>query len=228
LGQALVRGFAAQQCEVGIHFRRDAVAAAALANEVNGVTLHADFDVDDVDTVSQTVVDAFPADVYVLNASAQDVTHWDDLTITSWDAMYRNSLRANVSLLMAAATQLKKSNAQNKCIVVIGSIEGIKPARSHAPYATMKAALHHVVLAAADELGKHNIRVVGIAPGLIYREGLENDWPEGLARWNKSAALGRPVTAEEVADVVINAATSTGLSGIVIPVDAGWSANPGW
>ena len=115
-------------------------------------------------------------------------------------------------------------------IVVFGSIEGIRPNINHAPYATMKAAIHHLVKAAAHELGPDGIRVVGIAPGLVDRDGLEHDWPHGVQSWNKSSALGRPLRAEEIANVTAFVASpaASGITGITIPVDAGWSAHPGW
>ena len=228
LGRAVVERFAADGATVGVHFRHDEPTANALVSQFGGKALHADFDVVDVAKVCEQLVVDFPANIFVLNASSQEVVLWDDLTIDSFDAMYRNSLRANMALLLEAAKHLKASKHENKVIIVIGSIEGIRPAHNHTAYATMKAALHHAAAAAAHELGAFGIRVVAIAPGLIYREGLEKDWPEGVARWNASSALGRPVTAAEVAEVIFDVAHQTAITGVTIPVDAGWSASPSW
>ena len=43
-------------------------------------------------------------------------------------------------------------------------------------------------------------------------------------------ALGRPVTAEEVAATVAFLASpaASGITGTTVTVDAGWSAAPGW
>ena len=94
----------------------------------------------------------------------------------------------------------------------------------------MKAAMHHLVAAAANELGPKGIRVIGIAPGLIDSDKVQAEWPEGVARFNSVASLGRPVTANEVANIVTFVATpaASGIIGVTIPVDAGWSAHPGW
>ena len=228
LGRAVVERFSQAGATVGIHYRNDESTAKQLVDKFGGSTLKADFDVAEVEEVCRTLVQDFPANIFILNASSQDVVAWDDLTIESFDAMYRNSLRANMALLLEAARHLKSSLYDNKVIVVIGSIEGIRPAHNHAAYATMKAALHHAATAAAHELGAFGIRVVAIAPGLIYREGLEKDWPEGVARWNAASALGRPVTAAEVADVIFDVTHQSALTGVTIPVDAGWSASPSW
>ena len=40
-----------------------------------------------------------------------------------------------------------------------------------------------------QELGEHNIRVNAVSPGLIWREGLDEAWPEGVARYRQAAAL---------------------------------------
>jgi 3-oxoacyl-[acyl-carrier protein] reductase len=222
------RRFHASGAKVGVHYRNAETVALQLTEEIDGTALHANFDTDDVENVCEKLVRDFPANVFVLNASAQTVTPWADLTVDAFDNMYRNSLRATAAMVFVAARHLMNSSDNNKVIVIVGSIEGIKPARNHAAYATMKAALHHLVMAAAHELGGHGIRVVGVAPGLIHRDGLEKDWPEGVARWNQAAALGRPVTNEEVADAIHALAHNTGITGVTLPVDAGWSANPSW
>ena len=45
--------------------------------------------------------------------------------------------------------------------------------------------------AAAQELARHGIRVNAVAPGLIWREGIEEAWPDGVARW-KARGAARP------------------------------------
>jgi NAD(P)-dependent dehydrogenase (short-subunit alcohol dehydrogenase family) len=101
---------------------------------------------------------------------------------------------------------------------------------SHAPYAVAKAALHHLVSAAAHELGGRRVRVTGVVPGLVDRAGLEEAWPEGVARYRAAAALARPVTADEVAAGVafLASGAASGITGTTLTIDAGWSSAPGW
>jgi NAD(P)-dependent dehydrogenase (short-subunit alcohol dehydrogenase family) len=75
------------------------------------------------------------------------------------------------------------------------------------------------------EWGAAGVRVNAVAPGLIDRPGLDLDWPEGVAWWRRTSPLGRPVTPDEVADAVLFLADASGVAGVVLPVDGGWSAS---
>ena len=236
LGRALVTTFAGHGWAVAAHYRSDEAGAEELVRQVRAdggvaVALSAELAQDDVDARAEALLAAAEREVgplraVVLCASTQEVTSWDDLDATTWDRVYRDSLRHTAALLHAAGRRLPEQGAA----VVIGSIEGLRPAHRHTAYAVMKAATHHLVAAAAYQLGPRSVRVVGVAPGLIDRPGLAQDWPQGLQRWRETAALHRPVTAREVAAVAAFCASpaASGLTGVVIPVDAGWSASPGW
>lgn len=241
LGRALTLAFAGRHSELALHYRSAAAAAAELvaaAAELGSraVALPQDLAVEDIDAAAQRLIASAhnelggPVNLAVLNAADQSVQPWSELTAADWDAMYRATFRANAVLLKALGEQMRGLAAPNRVIVVIGSIEGYRPAAGHAPYSTMKAALHHLVAAAAHELGPAGVRVVGVAPGLIDRPGLVDGWPDGYHRWLETAALGRPVTAEEVAQVVrmLAGPAASGVTGVTVPVDAGWSAHPGW
>jgi len=165
-------------------------------------------------------------DVVVLNAFPQDHVAWDDLDTPAWDAIHRAGLRPTTALLHRAAARF----AEGGVVVVVGSIEGLRPTSTHTPYAVAKAALHHLTAAAAAELGARGIRVVAVAPGLVDRAGLAQAWPEGVERWRRATALGRPVTAREVAATIAFLASpeASGITGTTVTVDAGWSAGAGW
>lgn len=225
--------------DVAVHYHRNAAGAAETAGAItaSGRRAHLikrDLAVPDavqLDLVSAGVLEEAtqalgPLQVIVLNAWRQDVTAWPDLDTAAWDAMHDAGFRPAAALMRAAAARLSPGGV----IVTIGSIEGLRAAPGHTAYAVSKAALHHLTAAAAFELGPAGIRVVGVAPGLIDRPGLGEDWPEGVQRWAAASALGRPVTADEVAATVAFLASpaASGLTGITVPVDAGWSAAPAW
>ena len=241
VGRAVALALAAAGHDVGVHYRSDAGGASEVVREVEGkglgrraVSLHTDLDVEaaaDLDATCDDLLDRCvealgPLSVVVLNAFPQTHVSWDDLDTAAWDATHRAGLRPTTALLHRAAARLPAGGA----IVVIGSIEGLRPTHTHTSYAVAKAALHHLTAAAAAELGPRGIRVVGVAPGLVAREGLDEAWPEGVERWRRASALGRPVTSEEVAATVafLASGAASGITGTTVLVDAGWSATPGW
>jgi 3-oxoacyl-[acyl-carrier protein] reductase len=234
---ALVLGEAGH--DVGVHYRGDTDGATAAVADITAsgcraVALHADLAVDDataLDAVCDRLLDECTEavgapDVVVLNAFPQDHLEWDTLDTAAWDAFHRAGLRPTTALLHRAAARLGEGGV----IVVVGSVEGLRPAPAHAPYAVAKAALHHLTAAAAAQLGACGIRVVAVAPGLVDREGLAQAWPEGVERYRRASALGRPVTAREVAAAVsfLASPAASGITGTTLPIDAGWSSMPGW
>lgn len=239
LGRVVTLVLAEAGHDVGVHYRGDAAGAAAAVVDVEATghraaALHADLDVDDAHALDAACEDLLDRctfavgspDVVVLNAFPQDHVEWDALDTAAWDAFHRAGLRPTTALLHRAAARLGEGGV----IVVVGSIEGLRPTPTHTPYAVAKAALHHLTAAAAGELGARGIRVVAVAPGLVGRDGLEQAWPEGFQRWRRAAALGRPVTAGEVAATIAFLASpaASGITGTTVTVDAGWSATAGW
>jgi NAD(P)-dependent dehydrogenase (short-subunit alcohol dehydrogenase family) len=239
LGRVIALVLAEHGHDVGVHYRGDPDGAAAAVADITAsgcraVALRADLAIDDataLDTACDRLLDECTAavgapDVVVLNAFPQDHQEWDALDTVAWDAFHRAGLRPTTALLHRAAARLGEGGV----IVVVGSIEGVRPAPTHTPYAVAKAALHHLTAAAAAELGPRGIRVAAVAPGLVDREGLEQAWPEGVERYRRASALGRPVTAREVAETVAFLASpaASGITGTTVTIDAGWSSTPGW
>lgn len=246
LGAAIALSLAQGGHDVAIHYRGDESGARATADRVErtgrtAALLHADLTTD-LDSAGAERLDALadhllaetaaalgPVQAVVLNAFPQDLTPWDTLQSTTWDAMYAAGLRPSAALLHAAGRHFTEHSTPG-VVVLVGSIEGLRPAPDHTAYATTKAALHQLVAAGAAALGPSDIRVVGVAPGLLDREGLREAWPDGVRRWQSTVPLQRLVRAEEVAAVVtfLASASASGLTGITVPVDAGWTAAPGW
>jgi NAD(P)-dependent dehydrogenase (short-subunit alcohol dehydrogenase family) len=130
-------------------------------------------------------------------------------------------------LTQVAVPHLRRDNG---AVVNIASIEGLQPASGHSHYTASKAAVLAHTRAAALELGRLGIRVNAVAPGLIHRDGLEADWPEGVARWHAACPLGRLGQPDDVADAVLFLASAAArwMTGACLVVDGGVLSRSTW
>lgn len=239
IGRAVAVALAAAGHDVAVHHRRDAQGARVTVAQVErtgcrAVAVHADLAVADatgLDAACADLLDRCAAsvgvpDTVVLSAFPQTHLPWEELGTAAWDEVLTGGLRPTAALLHEATARMTDGGV----VVVLGSVEGIRATGAGAAYGAAKAALHHLVASAAHAVGRRGIRVVGVAPGLVGREGLAQAWPEGVARWRAASSLGRVVSPEEVAAVVgfLASPLASGVTGTTVVVDAGWSAAPGW
>ena len=160
-------------------------------------------------------------DLLVNNAASQVTGALDELTGSDWAGMLGATFLSAVQLTMA----LRPVMSAGASVVNVSSIEAQAAFPRHAHYAAAKAALESFTRSSALDWAAAGIRVNAVAPGLVDRPGLADDWPEGWAWWQRTCPLGRPILPAEVADAVAFLAGTTGVSGVVLPVDGGWSAS---
>ncbi len=168
-------------------------------------------------------------EIVVNNAARQPVQTFAGMTFEDWDEMFAANLDT-VFLVTQKAAQAMRNEKERGAIVNIASIEGSDPAVAHGHYAATKAGLLMLTRACALEFGEHGIRVNSVSPGLIWRDGLESDWPEGVERWRSRAPLSRIGTAEDVADATLFLVSPAArwISGANLVVDGGMSAQSRW
>src|SRR5262249_47464382 len=113
-------------------------------------------------------------------------------------------------------------------VVNVTSIEATSALPGHSHYAATKAAAAAHTRAAAQELGPLGIRVNAVAPGLIWRDGIEQVGRGGGRRWEAPAPLGRRGRPEEGADACLFLAPPAArwITGATLIVDGGVSARP--
>ncbi|MHA6602556.1 SDR family oxidoreductase [Aerococcus urinae] len=102
-------------------------------------------------------------------------------------------------------------------IINMGSESGLEGSEGQSPYAATKAAVYSFTRSWSKELGKHNVRVVGVAPGILEATGLRTlayeeslSYTRGItvddlrAGYTKTTTtpLGRSGKLSEVADAV--------------------------
>ena len=168
-------------------------------------------------------------DGLVNNAATQSLAPFDELTDMAWSETIDVNVTAAHRLTQLAAADMRSRKSRGS-IIHIASIEAHQPAEVHGHYATSKAALVMHARAAALTYGSYGIRFNSISPGLIDRLGLEEDWPDGVARWHKAAPLTRLGTPEDVGDacVFLCSDLSRWITGTDLVVDGGMLARPTW
>jgi NAD(P)-dependent dehydrogenase (short-subunit alcohol dehydrogenase family) len=161
-------------------------------------------------------------------AGVQPVVPFAAISDEDWQHMLDINLSAAHWLTQHAAAVMKAHGGGS--IVHIASIEGSRPAVGHAHYAVSKAGLIMHAKAAALELGPIGVRVNAVSPGLLARQGLNDDWPEGVARWLQRAPLGRLGTGADVAQACafLLSDEASFITGTNLIVDGGMSACPSW
>lgn len=232
IGAAIATRFAGEGASVVVHYRSDRAGAqrvvAAIA-AAGGSARAVKADITTGRAPDALIRRSGPVDVLVNNAVFQPITPLTAIGVDEWRAVMETNVTAVFRLTSAAARGMAERRTGGS-IIHIASIEGTHPAAGHAHYATSKAALLMHARAAALELGTHGIRVNAVSPGLVDRDGLEREWPEGVARWCDAAPLGHLIAPGDVADACLFLASplSRSVTGHNLVVDAGVTATSRW
>lgn len=233
IGADIARRFVAAGAAVVVHHRTSAAGAAALVDELTaggGRAVAAEADVTDADqcaALMATAVERFGRlDAVVANAGVQPVAALASMTMEQWREVVDTNLAGAFGTVRAAADVLRDHGS----VTLIASIEGLAPAPAHAHYAASKAGVIMLARSAALEYGPAGIRVNAVSPGLVARDGIERDWPDGVDRWRRAAPLGRLGSGADVGNACVFLASplAAWITGHNLVVDGGVSAGPSW
>lgn len=117
-------------------------------------------------------------------------------------------------------------------IVNIASIAGLVSAPAHA-YAAAKAGVIQLTATLAAEWGPRGVRVNAVSPGFTRTSALEAGMQSGAldpTLMTQHAALGRLVEPAEIGRAIafLIGPDSSAITGINLPVDAGWLCGSPW
>jgi NAD(P)-dependent dehydrogenase (short-subunit alcohol dehydrogenase family) len=229
LGSGIALRFAEAGARVVVHYHSSHAGADAVVAQITqsgGEAIAVQADATDA-TAAQLLIAASVntfgrLDVLVNNAGIYPLASVLDMTPEAWDAVINANMRSVFLCTQAAARQMV-AQGEGGAIVNITSIEAENPAPNHSHYNAAKGGVLMYTRAAAYELGQYNIRVNAVAPGLIWREGLEQAWSEGVARWQKAAPLKRLGLPDDVADACLFLASPAArwITGASLTVDGG-------
>jgi len=235
------RGIATRLAEAGasivVHYFSDAAGAsdtAALIAQGGGQAIIVQADLSSEAAVdklfSELKEQSQRLDGVVNNAAAQPpAIRLQDMSAADWQAVMAANLDSAFLVTRNAARSMGGSG-NGGAVVNIASISGSDPAVGHSQYATSKAALIMLTRAAAQEYGSAGIRVNSVSPGLIDKEGLDQDWPNGVNSWQQRAPLERLGRPDDIANAVLFllSPASRWISGVNLIVDGGMSAVSRW
>ena len=251
IGRAIANGLAEVGANVVIaDFNQEAGDAAVkeITETYGNKNLFAQCNVTDkasVDAAVQSAVDTFGRlDVLVNNAGINiprllvDPAGKEEMTEDIWDKVVAVNMKGQFLCAQAAARAML-ADGKGGTIIMTNSESGMEGSEGQSVYAATKAAGYNMTRTWAKELGKHGIRVVGVAPGIMEATALRNDEYERALAYTRgitvdqlragyekvSIPLGRAGKLKEVADLVVYLASDRGsyVHGTTVNISGGKS-----
>lgn len=228
IGTAIALTLAREGCNVAINYRRHDTEAKEVVRKIEemgrkGMAIKADVSsYDDAQNMVQTVVKEFgKLDIMVCNAGI----NWDGviwkMSEKQWDAVINVNLKGYFNYNKAAAMVFKDQKGGK--IVNVASINGLRGKFGQANYAAAKGGEIAMSKTLARELGKFNVNVNVVAPGMVMTDMAKNIPPEFLNKAIDETMLGRVAEPEDCAEVIAFFCSdrSRHITGEVIKVDGG-------
>jgi 3-oxoacyl-[acyl-carrier protein] reductase len=228
IGTAIALALAKEGCDVAINYRRHDTEANAVVDEIKkmgrkGLAIKADVSSHaDAQNMVETVVREFGRlDIMVCNAGI----NWDGviwkMTEEQWDTVITVNLKGYFNYNKAAAMVFKDQKSGK--IVNISSINGMRGKFAQTNYAASKGGEIALSKSLARELGKFNVNVNVVAPGMVMTQMAENIPQEFLVKAMDETVVGRFASPEDCADIVVFLCSdrSRHITGEVIKVDGG-------
>lgn len=235
IGRGIALRLAEAGAEIVVHYHADAEGARQTVDAVaaiggEAVALQANLAEPGAVAALFSAIDASerPVNCVVNNAGTYPVQPFADMSASDW----QNVMAANLDSAVYVSQQAirRMCDMGGGAIVNIASIEGTDPVPGHSHYSTGKAGLLMLTRSLTLEYASYGIRTNAVSPGLINRDGIEKNWPEGVARWLDKAPLARMGDTADVADAVLFllSPASRWISGVNLTVDGGMSTVSRW
>jgi 3-oxoacyl-[acyl-carrier protein] reductase len=228
IGCSIVPALAKAGANVALNYRRHADEANAVVADVEklgskGLAVQADVsNFDDAQGMVKQVVETFGSvDILVCNAGInRDGVIWK-MTEDQWDDVMQVNLKGYFNYIRAVAPYFREQ--KHGRIINITSINGMRGKFGQSNYAASKAGIIGLTKTVARELGKAQVTVNAIAPGMIMTEmakKLDQKWLDIATAETALNKLGDP---DDVSDLVVFLASDRAghITGQVISVDGG-------
>lgn len=170
IGTAIVQEYAKQGYYVHIHYYQNKTKADSLLKEIeNGELIQ--FDMQNKEEIKASL-EGLEVDVLVNNAGIIKDSLFFFMEESDWEEVINTNLNAPFYITKL----ISKNMIRNKkgSIVNVASISGVVGNAGQANYAASKGGIIALTKTLAIELGRYNIRVNALAPGIIESEMMEN------------------------------------------------------
>ncbi len=233
IGRGIAMEFAREGADVVAHYHSQQAAASSLVTEITtlgrqALALSADLTrPEQVAGLFQSVKDQFGRlDVLVNNAGLYlESASILDMSPDDWKKLIDADLNS-VFICTQEAGRIMSAQPEGGVILNISSVEALFPVKGHSYYNVAKAGMNMFTRSTAQEMGSSRIRVNTISPGLIWKEGLEESWPDGVRSWQRNAPLGSLGMPEDIANACVFLASEKArwITGANLVVDGGYSS----
>ncbi len=147
-----------------------------------------------------------------------------------WDREVNIDLRG--TFMVARSVGVRMAKRRHGAIVNVASISGMTSGPIHA-YTAAKAGVIQITQTLAAEWGRVGVRVNAVSPGFTRTAALEAGIASGALDkdlLSRATAMNRLVEPVEVAQAIawLRSPMSSGVTGINLPVDAGFIAGSSW
>ena len=218
IGVAIARRLAADGAHTVVNYHSsadDADKVVAQIKDAGGRALAVGADMSDPAQIVRLFDEAEKAfgivSLLVNNAAVRgDSVPAPEIDLGQYEKVFNANIRGPILCIAEFARRLGASDdgktADGDCggaIVNITSGQARTPLPGAGLYAGAKGALESVTRAFAADLGPHNIRVNGVAPGATGTEVFKSEVPQAMQEQTiKNTALGRLGTPADIADAV--------------------------
>ncbi|MDQ0825504.1 NADP-dependent 3-hydroxy acid dehydrogenase YdfG [Arthrobacter sp. B2I5] len=207
IGEAAVRALRADGWTVFAVARR-AERLASLETETGAVALPADIsEDDDVSRLLAQVTGAGGIDTLInIAGGARGADRIGDASTADWEWMYQVNVLGTMKLTRAFLPMLRATGEGT--VLNLTSTAGLDAYEGGGGYNAAKFAQHAMTNALRLEEVENNVRVIEVAPGLVQTEEFAlNRLGDAQAADKVYQGVEKPLTAEDVADVVRYAVT---------------------
>lgn len=228
IGSAIALELAREGVDVAVNYRRHDSEAAAVVAQIEklgrkGLAVKADVSryADAEQMVSQVAAAFGGFHILVCNAGiTSDAVIWK-MTEAQWDQVIAVNLKGYFNYNKAAAMVFKEQKYGK--IVNISSINGLRGKFAQANYAASKGGEIAMSKSLAKELGRFNVNINCIAPGMVLTDMMQKIPMEFQAKALDETVLGRFAAPEDVAHLVafLCSDLSRHITGEVIKIDGG-------